>query len=316
MRRVAYASAAVILFFIGYGGCAKPKLPPPPREPPPRVLAVALDRIALRTNAYVELHAWLAAAGRSSVAPPPGLDAAVDVYRQALAKDDGDVLLASTTAALGACSDDRCALAALERTPYRRAWSGSFDTFVARWWTERANLARTGVEIAREAFSVESEGLLGSVARDVGVEWPERPVAVDIVVESPPAGHDALVTAVLPVHGPCFVRDDGEQLRHARMLDCVLVRALFPLRESSKRGAMLDERAWQLLVIHAVAATISSWEAKHVSPSWRSAYAVEPQALDWLKKNYAPSDEAFVTRWKEAWPKLARAARDDRRENP
>ena len=63
MRRVTYASAAMILFAVCFAGCAKPKPPPPPREPPPRVLSVALDRVSLRTNAYVELHAWLAAAG-------------------------------------------------------------------------------------------------------------------------------------------------------------------------------------------------------------------------------------------------------------
>ena len=66
MRRVAYASAAMILL----AACARPKPPPPPREPPARVLSVALDRVSLRTNAYVELHAWLAAAGRDAVPPP------------------------------------------------------------------------------------------------------------------------------------------------------------------------------------------------------------------------------------------------------
>src|SRR5215208_4514087 len=120
MRRAAYASAAVMLLV----GCTKRSPPPPPpREPPARVLSVALDHISLRANAYVELHAWLAAAARDAVPPPPGLDAAVDVYRGALTKDDDDAMLGRTTAALSACSDDRCARAALERTPFRRAWS-------------------------------------------------------------------------------------------------------------------------------------------------------------------------------------------------
>ena len=137
MRRAAYASAAMMLLL----ACAKPKPPPPPRQPPARVLSVVLDRISLQANAYVELHTWLAAAGRDAVPPPPGLDAAVDAYRRALANDDDDVLLASSTAALSACSDDRCALAVLERTPFRRAWSSAFDTFIVRWWHARSGVS-------------------------------------------------------------------------------------------------------------------------------------------------------------------------------
>jgi hypothetical protein len=254
--------------------CAKPKPPPPPREPPARVLSVALDRISLQANAYVELHAWLAAAARDAVPPPPGLDAAVDVYRRALTNDDDDAMLGRTTAALSACTDDRCAFAALERTAFRRAWSSSFETFIARWWTERANLARTGVEIAREAFSVESEAIVQRVAHDLEIEWPDRRVGVDVVVESPPAGNRAFIGVVLPVHGPCFVRDGGERVRHARIIDCVLVRALYPLRERSASGKALDERAWQLKVINVVAAVVRAWEPRHVSPSLRSSAAV------------------------------------------
>lgn len=266
-----------MILFASSFGCAKARPPPPPREPPARVLSVTLDRIALRANAYVELHSWLAAAARDAVPPPPGLDAAVDAYRRALANDDDDALLAMTTAALSACTDDRCALGALERTPFRRAWSSSFDTFVAHWWTERANLARTGVEIAHEAFSVESEAILQRIVRDLEIEWPEHAVAVDVVVESPPAGNRAFIGAVLPVHGPCFVRGDGERVRHARIIDCVLVRALYPLRERSRVGKGLDERAWQLEVINVVAAVVRAWEPKHDSPTLRSSAAVRDE---------------------------------------
>lgn len=205
--------------------------------------------------------------------PPPGLDAAVDVYRRALANDDDDVLLGSSTAALSACSDDRCARAAIDQTPFRRAWSSSFDTFIAQWWTERADLARTGVEIAREAFNVETEAILDRVARDLQLEWPARPVPVDVVVESPPAGNEAFIGAALPVHGPCFVREGGESVRYARIIDCVLVRALYPLRQRSAVGKTLDERAWQLKVINVVAATVRAWEPRHVSPTLRSSAA-------------------------------------------
>lgn len=206
--------------------------------------------------------------------PPPGLDAAVDVYRRALANDDRDEVLAASTSALSACTEDRCALGALERTPFRRAWSSSFDPFVARWWTERADLSRTGVELAREALSVEGDALLDRVARDLEIEWPDRPVAVDVVVDSPPAGNEAFIGAMLPIHGPCFVREGGESVRHARIMDCIFVRALYPLRHRSTIGKTLDERAWQLKVINVVAATLRAWEPRHVSPTLRSSAAV------------------------------------------
>jgi hypothetical protein len=273
MPRAAYASAAMAIVI----GCAREKPPPPPRQPPARVLSVALDRISLQANAYVELHAWLAAAARDAVPPPPGLDAAVDAYRRVLTNDDDDALLVATTAALSACSDDRCARAAVEPTPFRRAWSSSFDTFVSRWWTERATLARAGVEIAREAFSVESEAIVARIGQALEIEWPGRPIVVDVVVESPPAGNRAFIGASLPVHGPCFVRDGGESVRHARIIDCVLVRALYPLREQSRIGKTLDEHAWQLKVINVVAATLRAWEPRHVSPTLRSSAAVREE---------------------------------------
>jgi hypothetical protein len=279
MRRAAYASAAMAILIGCALGCGREKPPPPPREPPARVLSVVLDRLSLQANAYVELHAWLAAAARDAVPPPPGLDAAVDAYRRALANDDDDALLAATTAALSACTDDRCARAAVEPTPFRRAWSSSFDTFASRWWTERADLARAGVEIAREAFSVESEAVLARITHDLEIEWPDRPLVVDVVVESPPAGNRAFIGAALPVHGPCFVREGGESVRHARIIDCVLVRALYPLREKSRIGKTLDERAWQLKVINVVAATLRAWEPRHVSPSLRSSAAVREPSL-------------------------------------
>ena len=143
--------------------------------------------------------------------------------------------------------------------------------------SERANLSRTGVEIGREAFEIESDALLDRVAHDLEVEWPDRPVPIDVVVESPPAGNQAFIGVVLPIHGPCFVREGGERVRHARIMDCILVRALYPLRERSRIGKTLDERAWRLKVINVVAATLRAWEPNHVSPTLRSSAAVPGQ---------------------------------------
>src|SRR5687768_15768814 len=74
---------------------ALPKAPSAgrPREPPPRVLVVAIDQVALRTSAWLELHAWLAAAGRGSRSEEmgdPELQGGARGYATALADDDRD----------------------------------------------------------------------------------------------------------------------------------------------------------------------------------------------------------------------------------
>src|SRR6476620_11241490 len=55
----ASASVAIAVLALGLAGCSfRRPTAPPPRDPPPRVLSVGLDRLALRANAYVELHCW------------------------------------------------------------------------------------------------------------------------------------------------------------------------------------------------------------------------------------------------------------------
>src|SRR5690348_5526259 len=74
----------------------------PDRAPPPRVLVVELEKVALRTSAWVELHSTLAAGG---------------AYATVRAADPRDAQLGRTAAALQKCEDERCARAAVTGSP-------------------------------------------------------------------------------------------------------------------------------------------------------------------------------------------------------
>jgi len=286
MRRLASASLLALL------ACCASRRPsePPPREPPPRVLAVGLDTVSLRANAYVDLHAWLA-----TTPGPQGLDAAAEAYRNALAEDDRDELFARTLSSLSACATDRCAKTALASTAFSKPFGDTLATYVARDWTDRAATARAAIEIARAALGPESDALLHRAARDLAIDLPAEPIAVDVVVDAPSPKRDALVPVALAVHGACFAKSDGvERVQDARIIDCVLYRALRAQRTRSRLGIALERelglekgaRAWDVVVIHAVAAIVTSWEPKHQSPLRRSANAVEPKLLAWLAEHW------------------------------
>jgi hypothetical protein len=296
--------------------------PLPPRDPPARVLGIGLDHLVLRSSAYVELHAWLAAAGRDTAAPPPGLEGASTAYRKALGNDDRDLLLARTTYALESCTDDACAARALAGTPFERPFAGSLSTFVARWWLERASSVRGAVELVRSAVSPESDAVLERIVMDLAITWPPEPVAVVIVSDAPPAGRDALVPAVVAARGTCFRRSQSEPLADARALDCVFVHALTQLQSRSEVGRALEKelggagesaaRAWQLLVVHAVAATMTAWRKEHLSAMRRSAIAVEPEVCAWLAEHWperraGESESSFAGTYARAWETSARA---------
>jgi hypothetical protein len=123
-----------------------------------------------------------------------------------------------------------------------------------------------------------------ALARDLAVHFPDEPVVVAIVSESPPAGRAALAPPTLAARGSCFVRGKADPAA------CVLTHAFFQLARASDLRRMLDrhldpaaaERAWKLLVIHAVAAATP----KHVSPLRASAMVVAPGPLAWLEKEW------------------------------
>ena len=109
--RASHTARIALVLAIGLGGCARERARPvPPSRVPPPVLVVGLEEIALRTTAWVELHAWLAAAARSHAdTGDPEVDAAARGYVTALAEDERDELLVRTTHVLEACDDERCA---------------------------------------------------------------------------------------------------------------------------------------------------------------------------------------------------------------
>lgn len=290
------ARAAALFVGIGALSCAQRPPPPPPKEPPARVLAVRLDRVRLRTSAYVELHAWLATMASGRQAPPPELERATRAYARATADDDEDTAFGRAASALGACESDRCAFGALEGTRFEEPFTAALPGFVARSWTPRARFTRAAVERVRAAMGPEAEALRARLARDLAVDWPEDGATVHVVVDAPPASRAALVPPLLGARGSCFVARKGEEarVRDARLVDCALAYAALPLAQRSALGAALarelgpelGSRAWGLVVVHAVAATVKAWEPRHASVMRRSAGAVEPRALAWLSEHW------------------------------
>jgi hypothetical protein len=301
--------------------CARPPPRPAAREAPARSLTVTDARISLRASAFVELHLWLAAASKTDADVGPELDPAKRAYTRSLQDDDQDVLVERTTRALSACSDDRCASAALASEGFGRSYERALPAFIARSWLGRASSAWIGIEAAHgalEAVGPAVDVLLTRVASDLGTSWPDGGVTVDVVSEAPPVGRAALAPIAFAAHGRCFLRDPqgDERANQARILDCLLVHAL--LATAEPRGTLHDamvrelgdrdgERAWSLLVIHAVAAVVTGWTPKHRSVYRRSAEAAEQALLDWLAREWPKAridglptfGARFAAQWRE-----------------
>ena len=161
----ARALGFLVLTGAALAGCAHaaPRHPPE-RRPPPHVLVVGLEPVALRTSAWVELHAWLAARRAKHRRPE---HASGPAYATALAGDDRDEQLGRTTRALEACEDERCARGAVTGTPFAAPYLAALPGFLAHDWTERAAIARAGVEVARAALGPEVEPLVMRLAQDL-----------------------------------------------------------------------------------------------------------------------------------------------------
>jgi hypothetical protein len=262
------------------------------------VLVVALEQVALRATAWVELHTWLAAAARAHTETgDPELDAAARAYAVVLADDDRDELLGRTTHLLEACDDERCARAALTGTSFAPAYLAALPSFLARHWTVRATSARDGIEKARAAIPPEAEALVTTLARDLAIDWPlSPPPVVDVVTAAPEPGRDAPLRVVLGARGSCFAKStkESDRVHDARITDCVLGYAALRLDGRSELAVAVDReltlrgksgersRAWTALVVHAVATVVSAWEPRHASALRRSTAAVMPEALEWL----------------------------------
>jgi len=263
---------------------------------------VALEQVALRATAWVELHAWLAAAARSpSSTGDPEIDAAAVEYAAALADDDRDELLGRSTHALEACDDERCARAAVLGTPFARPYLATLPHFLERHWTERATTARNAIEVARAAIPPESEVLVNALARDLAIDWPlSPPPPVDVVAAAPEPGRDAPVRALLGAHGGCFSKlpKESERVQSARITDCVLGYAALRLADRSELAVAIDRelvargraaertRAWTAVAVHAVAVTVATWEPRHVSSLRRSTAVVMPAVMQWLAEEW------------------------------
>jgi hypothetical protein len=298
---------------LGSAGCSYGAPRQPERRPPARVLVVGLEQVALRTAAWVELHAWLAAAARGS--PPTGdpeLDAAARSYADVLATDDRDEVLARTTQALAACDEERCARNAVAGSAFATPYLAALPGFLARHWIARAEIARAGVEVARAAVTAEVEPLVVRLAQDLAIDWPSSAPIVDIVSDAPEPGRTAPIRVLLSARGSCFVkqRDHTERMADARIVDCVLAYAADGLATKSALAAALvaelgereGRRAYTLVAVHASAMVTTAWEPKHASVLRRSAASVDPKAMTWLAEHWTErmrgeSVDAFAKRF-------------------
>ncbi|MDB4943892.1 MAG: hypothetical protein JWP97_3426 [Labilithrix sp.] len=289
-------------------------------KPPPNVLTVSFERIALRTSAWVELHAWLAWAARSDeVLPDAALTDASVRYRAALVADPADDALGRATASLAACDDARCAAAALEGSPFARPYLDALPGFLEARWIRRSRVARGGLESAQAALGEELDPMVLRLARDLAIDWPRTPVVVAMVGEGPEAGPGAPIPVLLAARGGCFAGKRGEEttVHDARIVDCVLAYAARSLSARSEVAVALAEalrargkgaeqdRAWTCLVVHAAAVVVTGLERRHVSVLRRSAAAALPERMAWLAREWpsrmrGEKPAAFAQRYAEA----------------
>ncbi len=290
----------VAVTFLGLLSCG-PSGPPraPPRDrAPPNVLVVALDQVALRTTAWVELHGWLASAARTG-SPLAGvedvaLNEAARAYGRALERDARDERLLAATHALEACEDETCARTALATTPFA-TFGPALPDFIAHHWAARATVSRASFELVRSAIGpdvFEVEPLGRRLAVDLAIAWPARPAVIDVVVDAPAPGGEAPVAALLGARSRCLERErrGTPRMHDARVFDCVYAYAAVRLGAASplhdalvtSLGDAVGERAWTLVVIHASAMIATGWEPKHASVLRQSAAAVAPRAMAWL----------------------------------
>jgi hypothetical protein len=268
--------------------------------------------VALQASAWVELHLWLAALAKDESPPKGTTEPAARAYARSLEHDEADLELERVTGALSNCADATCAEKAVAPFGFGSAYTRLLPSFLTTKWQERAVIAWAGIEASHAALGPEADALFDRVAHDLGFAWPPEPAVVPVVAETPAPGPVALVRVALDARGGCFVRHarDSERLRAARVVDCLMTRAIFSLGPTCAiRSTLLRdldagsaERAWRLLVIHVVAATVTGWEPRHGSVYRQSSMAVEPRTLEFLTKAWPSENEAaFAAKYVAHW---------------
>lgn len=225
----------------------------PSHGPPARLIVVTDDRLSLRANAWLDLHARLA---EDESETPSELAPAKAAYAH-LAREALD----STTRSVAACKDDRCALGLLDPTA-----AEAFPWFIANEWDERAKISWRAIERAHAEWSPEGEAVLVRLSHDLATQAG----AIDVV---------STRTAPLPLlagRGPCFTKDG--------ILDCLVVRSL--LAGESPLRASFGDRLWTVLVVHAVAAVFTRLEPRHASVDRQAVSASEPAMLDFVTSEW------------------------------
>lgn len=278
----------------------------PPRQAPARVITVTDGRLSLVASAYLELHGALAAAAREGGGSLP--EPARAAYARVLRDDDEETVLGRTTRALLRCESDACARAAVEPEGFGGAYARDLPRFAETEWPERSRVAWSGIEASAAALGPAGEALTDRAASQLGLRWPDRPVRVAIVGTAPSPARGALVPSMLEAGGSCFVRvskSDGD--RRARLLDCILVQVLVAVpseardRLERQLGARDGWRAYQILAAHVSALVVTAWHPSHTSVVRRSLAAVEARTVEWLAKEWRPSEPASLERYATFW---------------
>jgi hypothetical protein len=207
----------------------------------------------------------LASAARNDEPLSPEFEPARAAYARVLADDEDDAVLRDT-------SDDTLTKFGLANVFHRA------ERHFAPEWERRSRITWAAIERASSVLDDQADGVLVSLAKDLGISWRDT-ATVDVVAESPPAGRKALLTPFLAARGPCFVN-------HARIVDCVVVRALL----SGERPSGFSERFFTILVVHAVAAVMTRIEPKHESVDRRAIAAVEPELLAFITAEWRSAE--------------------------
>jgi len=245
---------------------------------------VRTSRFAIHVNAYV---AYYARAISARAGLPEGTDAgALETTDAGEADGDRGALVARVTA-LGRCSDDACARAALDGTPY----AAGLDGYLREKWGEDANdarhaLGRVGTPI------LELEDLLApTLATQIGRVWPSDPVDV-YLARGEGAAPEGRRGALIDTEGECF--------SDRALLECLLTRALEVLLPDSEVGRGIEEARTSLdepsrerargaaacLAALAVDAALTAADPRY-RPTMRFARACVPGVRPWLVDAWA-----------------------------
>jgi hypothetical protein len=251
-------------------GASRAPAPAAPDDAPARDVIVRTSRFSIHANAYVDFYAGARAVGALATEGRDG--------------DPAAILDPQLVTKLGTCSDDPCAKSALLGTD-----EGALGNFLRATWPAHAIGARRTLGRSGTPLMELEDVIAPTLARQVGVAWPNDPIVVYVANEEgrrgPIGGRDG---AVLDVEGDCF---EGDAL-----LECLFTRALDVLMPDSELGRAIEEERGRLssagraasagvvpcVATLAAATAVAATEA-HYRPTRRFISVCSEPARTWLE---------------------------------